>query len=235
MRFPSTHWSLLARASLHGDASAQAALAEFFRRYRPPVVAFIRHRGASDPEDVAHDFFLHLLEKSTLRRADAERGRFRSFLLGSLVRFLHDARDRAAAAKRGGNVTLVALEDADEGGHLPGQPPSSEEDFDRAWAVTLLTLTIRALHDDFAARGRSEAFTVLRAYLPGGLQPPSYAEAAARLGQSVGACKVEIHRLRDRFRAQLRREVAATVDTPDEVEKEIAYLARVLQSGHRSD
>ena len=42
-----------------------------------------RRRGHSrhDAQDLTQDFFVHLLEKGTLSRADPERGRFRSFLL----------------------------------------------------------------------------------------------------------------------------------------------------------
>ncbi|HEX7130826.1 MAG TPA: sigma factor, partial [Rhodanobacteraceae bacterium] len=88
MDFPTTQWDLLAVATLNGDERARAALADFYRRYRGPVVAFIRHRGLGphEAEDLAHDFVVHLMNKSMLRRADAARGRFRSFLLGALVR-----------------------------------------------------------------------------------------------------------------------------------------------------
>ena len=115
MAFPSTHWNVLAQATLHGDAAATGALAEFYRRYRQPIVHFIRWRGFSsaEAEDLAHDFLLYLMEKSVLRRADAARGRFRSFLLSVLVRFLGDVRDRREALKRGGGAVTIDLPDAD--------------------------------------------------------------------------------------------------------------------------
>ncbi len=48
--------------------------------------------------------------------------------------------------------------------------------------------------------------------------------AARRLGTSVGAFKSEVHRLRLRFRALIREEVAATVSAPHEIEEELASL-----------
>src|SRR5262245_21736444 len=112
MEFPTTQWSLLAQVSLRGDSTGREALAEFFRRYREPIRTFIERRGTSsaEAEDLTQEFFVHVMEKTTLRRADATRGRFRSFLLGALVRFLAHARDRHAAQKRGSGAPLVPLD-----------------------------------------------------------------------------------------------------------------------------
>ena len=233
MRFPDTQWSLLAQATLHGETDAAAALAEFCRRYRPPIVEFIQRRGYStgDAEDVAHDFLVHLMEKSALRRADAARGRFRSFLLGALVRFLGDVRDRRAAQKRGGDVAQLSLDAArdDDSSELASVPPPEAELFDRQWALGLLALTLQALEGEFAAKRRAREFAVLRAYVPGGVRPPPYETAAQELGMSLPAFKTEVHRLRSRFRALLREEIAATVSSPEQIDAEINYLGRVLQ------
>src|SRR5687768_4329586 len=92
MDFPSTHWSMLAQASLHGETAARQSLDSFCRRYRAPVIALLRRRGVieSRVEDMTHDFFLHLMKHSSLKRADPALGRFRSFINGSLKRFLAD-------------------------------------------------------------------------------------------------------------------------------------------------
>jgi hypothetical protein len=50
---------------------------------------------ASKAQDLTQDFFLHLLEHETLVRADPLKGRFRSFLLGSLQNYLSTEADRA--------------------------------------------------------------------------------------------------------------------------------------------
>lgn len=232
MEFPSTHWGLLAQATLHGDAAATGALTEFCRRYREPIVRFIRWRGFSDveAEDVAHDFLLHLLEKSVLRRADATRGRFRSYLLGTLVRFLGDVRDRRDALKRGGAAVRLDWSEAEEMGELTTAPAVEAETFDRAWALGLLGLALRRVEEDYVRQGRAADYAVLRDYVPGGLRPPAYEEAAARLEQNPAAFKTEVHRLRLRFRAALRAEIAGTVTSPEEIDEEIAYLGRVLRA-----
>jgi RNA polymerase sigma factor (sigma-70 family) len=230
MDFPATEWSLLAQATLHGEAAAAEALAEFCRRYRQPLIQFIRQRGTapSEAEDLAQDFLLHVMQKSTLRRADAARGRFRSFLIGALIRFLRDARQRTAAAKRGGGLLPVAMNGDDSSEDLPAISPDDVTRFDREWAQQLLALALDALREEYQRLGKSELYGVLRSYLPGSTASPPYEHSAQQLGLSLGAFKTEVHRLRERFRRQLEREVALTVTTPDEIELEISYLGRVL-------
>src|SRR5688572_18306242 len=85
MRFPTTHWDELAKASLHGDTEARTALDEFCRRYWQPVNAFIRWKGFDQAEaaDLTQDFFLNFLKSRAWQRADRRRGSFRTFLLGA--------------------------------------------------------------------------------------------------------------------------------------------------------
>jgi DNA-directed RNA polymerase specialized sigma24 family protein len=231
MDFPTTQWTLLADATLHGDATAAGALAEFIRRYRAPVVQFIRIRGwpAAEVEDLAQDFLIHMMEKSTLRRFDVNRGRFRSYLLGALIRFLNDARERQTALKRGGTTPPVTLESAEFRGDLATTPPPEAAAFDQQWALNLLALTLAALAAEYAQRGRATEFAVLRAYVPGGIQPPPYEESAKSLGLTLAGFKTEVHRLRKRFRMLLREQIVATVGSREEVEAEFLYLRQVLQ------
>ena len=56
----------------------------------------------------------------------------------------------------------------------------------------------------------------------------SQPEAIARLNMSDGALKVAIHRLRKRFRDQVKSEIAQTVTSEEEVKEELRYLIDVL-------
>src|SRR5262249_49801165 len=62
--FPTTHWSLLAKASLDGNTESRKALEELCRRYWVPLKQFIRSRDYSEAaaEDLTQEFLLHLLE-----------------------------------------------------------------------------------------------------------------------------------------------------------------------------
>src|SRR5437764_2621589 len=88
------------------------ALTSLCETYWYPLYAFLRSRGhsAADAEDLTQAFFARLLEKGTLRHADATRGRFRSFLLTSLTHFAANEHDKHTAQKRGGGTAALSLE-----------------------------------------------------------------------------------------------------------------------------
>jgi RNA polymerase sigma-70 factor (ECF subfamily) len=229
MIFPTTHWSLLARATLDGNSEGKAALDDLCRRYWRPLNGFIRARGYSSAEadDLTQGFLLHLLEHSALRKPDRLRGRFRSFLLGALVRFLGNERDRRSAQKRGGQVPHVSLEEHgdDRVGAITVQEQAG---FDRAWALTVLRACLSAAQVEYVEAGQEKVFSVARKFLPGAGEPPPYEEAAAQAGLSVSAFTSELHRLRRRIRELLWAEVAGTVGAPHEIEEELNHLQKVL-------
>ena len=101
----------MSAASAKSTAEVRTALEELYRVYCYPIYAFIRRRGygRQDAQDLTQDFFVHLLEKGTLGRANQKRGRFRNFLLGALKHFLANAAERAGAGKRGGGCRWVFL------------------------------------------------------------------------------------------------------------------------------
>jgi DNA-directed RNA polymerase specialized sigma24 family protein len=66
-----------------------------------------RGHSRQDAQDLTQDFFVHMLEKGTISRADSQRGRFRNFLLGALEHFLANAGERACAIKRGGSCKWI--------------------------------------------------------------------------------------------------------------------------------
>jgi RNA polymerase sigma-70 factor (ECF subfamily) len=230
MSFPTTRWSLLIQATLHGGEVETEALAQFYRRYREPLVAFISRDPLQRPraEDLAQEFFLHVIKTSFLRRADPSRGRFRSYLLGALVRFLSRERAHRLAEKRGAGTPQVSLQDTMESGEEFQVPDETVRIFDREWAIALLNRAQLEVQAAWAARDLAKEFETIRRFLPGAVSTPSYEEAAAALGWTVARLKTEIHRLRQHFRDYVRAEIALTVDAPHEIEAEMAYLRTVL-------
>jgi len=228
MPFPTTRWSLLAQATVNGSAAQADALAEFYRRYREPVIAFIRQQPGLQEraEDLAQEFFVHLIEESTLRRADPAGGRFRSFLLGGAGAFLSRDRVKGAAAKRGGGAAPLSFDAL--AGDGPAVPSAVARTFDRVWAHEVLALARREQAARWAARERSAELAGLAGFLPGTAAPPTYEAAAAALGWPLARLKTEVHRLRQEFRELVRAEVALTVDAPHEIEAEMNHLHAVL-------
>jgi len=213
---------------MNGESGARQALEDLCHRYWSPLKQFIRSRGynEAEAEDLTQEFLLHVLEHSTLQRADRQVGRFRSFLLGALTRFLADAYDRRRALKRGGGVPHISVE-----AHAPSLEIPSEANeiaFDREWALVILENALKGVVQEWQGSGSENRFAMLRRFLPGALVTPSYEEAAAQLQLSVPALKSELHRLRQRFKALVRQEIANTVSAPHEIEQEMNYLQQVL-------
>ncbi|HET6410239.1 MAG TPA: sigma-70 family RNA polymerase sigma factor [Chthoniobacteraceae bacterium] len=240
MRFPTTRWDELAKASLHGDTEARAALNEFCRRYWQPVNGFIRWKGFDQAEaaDLTQEFFLSFLKNRSWRSVDRLRGTFRTFLLGALNHTLQKARLHAARLKRGGGATPLSLDEiSDDEGHDTSSPEVSPVDaaqFDRAWAVRVLNGALAEVRQAYALSGKERSYEALKCFLTPRRASTSYEETAASLGMNVGTVKTEIHRLRQAFRAALRREISHTVSAPHEVEEELRHLRAVL-SDHSHD
>jgi DNA-directed RNA polymerase specialized sigma24 family protein len=109
-RFHTTRWSVVLLSAQSRASGFEAALGELYRIYWYPLYAYVRRRGHApeDAQDLTQSFFLHLREHKTLGRADPLKGKFRSFLLGSLVNYL--STERARCLKRGGGVDFVPLD-----------------------------------------------------------------------------------------------------------------------------
>lgn len=225
MYFPTTQWTLLAHAALEDESSARQALGELCHRYWKPLHQFIRARGhgEEDAQDLTQAFIVHLLEHSTLKRADRTQGRFRSFLLGALKRFLADERDRRHAQKRGEGAVHVATDEA----QIEAADSQTEISFDREWALIILENALTLLQTEWEG-GNPGGFNVLRQFLPGSIVCPTYEQAAQQVGKTLPAFKSELHRMRQRFRALVRQEIAATVSAPHEIEEEMQHLQRIL-------
>ena len=101
--------------------------------------------------------------------------------------------------------------------------------FERRWALTLLENVLRRLRDEWTAAGKGAQFDALKAFLSAETGLPAYAEVGGRLGLSEGAVKVTVHRLRERYRALIRGEIAQTVASPAEVDDELRHLLEVLR------
>src|SRR6185369_16091564 len=137
-QFHTTHWSLVVAAAGQEGEKPRAALEELCQAYWYPIYAFIRRRGnsADDARDLTQEFFATLLEKGYLADADPERGRFRSFLLTAVARFVTKEREKAAAQKRGGGRKPLSLDFAAGEARYQREPShdwTAERIFERRW------------------------------------------------------------------------------------------------------
>jgi RNA polymerase sigma-70 factor (ECF subfamily) len=205
------------------------ALENLCRAYWYPLYAYARRSGRNPPdaEDLTQGFFARLLEKDYLKSAASDKGRFRTFLLMALKRFLANEWDREHALKRGGFAPVVSIDQEAAESRFAVEPSHNIQPdvlFDRQWAVTLLERAMAQLHGEYVASGRAKLFEYLQSCLAREEAALPYAAIAARLKLTEPAVKMAVHRLRARYRETLRAEIAHTVSAPQEIEEEIRHL-----------
>lgn len=236
--FATTHWTVVIAARGDGP-EARLALGQLCEAYWTPVYRFLRREGRDDEtaRELTQDFFARVLAGRGFDQADPRHGRFRSFLLGAVKHFLGDRRDFDQAAKRGGGRIPESIDGplGMESGTGAGiQIPDHQANipdayFDRQWAIHLIERSFARLSEELANEGKATYFPTLKPWLIGEAAGSQF-EAARQMGMSEGAVKVAIHRLRKRFRAIVRDEIAQTVPSSSEVETELRYLVEVLAS-----
>ena len=233
--FQTTHWTMILRArETQSDGAAQKALSNFCEAYWPPLYAFVRHRGHASPEaqDLVQGFFAHVLEQNTLSRADRDKGKLRTFLLGSFQNYLFNEYDRSRALKRGGGKQILSIDEylpEAEASIMDTMHLSDSAAYDLVWASNVVRRAWQHLESDFEKEGKTEWLEVLRPFVAGGGKTPlSQDEAAQKLGVPIATLRTWLSRLRQRYREAMRAEVASTVSGPAEIDQELHYLYQIL-------
>jgi RNA polymerase sigma-70 factor (ECF subfamily) len=227
--FATTHWTVVLAAGKRHTPQADGALEELCRTYWFPLYAYVRRRGhpKADAEDLVQAFFARFLAKNYLAGLSAERGRFRAFLLAALKHFLANEWDKARAQKRGGGEAHLSLDwqTADTKFQVAAQnEPSPDKAFDREWALALLAKVIERLQAESTVEGKGKLFEQLKVFLMAGKSESAQSEVAKSLGMEEGAVRVAVHRLRKRYRALLRDEIANTLSDAKMVDEEMRAL-----------
>ena len=232
--FTTTHWSVVLEAQGESPA-AQKALEKLCRIYWRPIYSFVRRQGAGleEAQDLTQGFFALLLERRDLRTVRKEKGRLRSYLLSALKHFLVDEHRRAMAIKRGKGERVIPLEElrTEERSEMePADPLTAERIYERRWASTLLDRVLSRLEDQYRARGNAALFDSFNQLLADEPGAPSQADIAAQLGMTENAVSQAFHRFRQSYQSLLREEIAHTVATPGDIEKELRYLIAVIRA-----
>ena len=225
--FATTKWTLVREAGGTKNENATRALDALLGTYWQPLYRYARRSGKSpeDAEDLVQGFWTQIIERGALRLADPARGRFRSFLLGSLKHFMANEWRRQNRIKRGGTAPhfRIGSKDAETGLSLEPQDNASPDRlFDRDWALALLDKVLGDLEREDPDFARWKPFL--------GFDPssPSYADIAETRGLSEGAARVAVHRMRKKFRAKVREEIAGTLADRRQTDEEMRALFAAL-------
>ena len=235
-----TNWSVVNDFSLEETAPdrAAAALTLLCGDYWPPLYRFVRQRGYSrdDARDLTQGFFAYLLEKKAYSAPDRSKGRFRTFLLVILKRYLSADRSYRSRQKRGGSEMMIYLDspqfdhvaEKNDGALATAAPLDEERLFEWNWAAALVGRAMEALAAEYRSGPKARVFAELRPFLTGGVGLPTHEETAARLRLPEETLRSHLFRMRARYRALLRAEVLRTVPQEGDIDQELRYLCRIL-------
>jgi RNA polymerase sigma factor (sigma-70 family) len=232
-RFATTQWSVVLAAGEHQRQGAREALTRLCEMYWYPLYAYVRRRvkDVHEAQDLTQAFFSHLIEKDAIARAQPDRGRFRAFLLTALKNFMSNEWKKARAEQRGGGRTEFSLDfDAAESRFRtePSHQLTPEKVYERRWVMTLLDKVLETLRLELTESGRLKYFEPFKNALTGEMTAEDYERASEVLGITPAGAKQAAYRMRKRYRALFRHEVAQTVARDEDLEDEIGRLLSIL-------
>jgi RNA polymerase sigma-70 factor (ECF subfamily) len=222
-----------------GDARAtREALGELLTRYLPALKThLVLGKGLSPDraDDLIQEFVASkILERDLIGRADRDLGKFRTFLLTALDRFLVDQIRHDTAKKRSpADAELLSVGDHHE--HLRSTETPSDG-FDVAWARGVLAEVLQRMRCHCESSGRMDLWGVFQCRLVDpileGAKPVEYEQLVERfaLKSPAHASNVLITAKR-MFARTLRSVVAEYCRDDEEMESEIEDLRQILARG----
>ena len=229
--FLTTRWSVVLTAQNKASPDSAAALESLCRAYWYPLYAYVRSSGRSshDAQDLTQEFFARLLARDWLRAIMPEKGRFRTFLIVAMKRFLANQWHRDMRQKRGAGQPAIPL-DAVFAEHRFATEPALAPDelYERRWAMTLLDESLERLQREFTRCGKAHEFNTMKEWLTAERGCIPYVQIADAIGITEGTARVAVHRMRKQFRQFFRQTIAETVEANCDVDAEMRHLIGVL-------
>jgi len=240
--FQTTHWTAIEKVGSDNDLDNEALLAELLRAYWKPVYCYLRHKGRRNEEakDLTQGFFQEVvLGRKLIQKADRTEGRFRTFLLRSLDRYLVSVHRKQTARKRIPRDSLVSLEHStfDE---LPEALDNlnSEDVFQYTWVCEFLDRIIEDVEAQCRQCGMAMHWDL---FFQRVLQPilmsterPSLESLCRRHGiDATTKASNMIFAVKRRFQAAAKRWLRQSVVSEDQTDKEMLELVKFLTKGRQ--
>jgi DNA-directed RNA polymerase specialized sigma24 family protein len=237
--FMTTHWSVVLEAGAGDTAHRQNALDYLLGKYWKPVYCYLRRKGYSNDaaKDITQGFFEQIvLGKDLIRRADPQKGRFRTFMLSALDNFLVSCHRSATRSKS----ELFSLDDLEDHNLAPQSREMQPcEVFTYMWASSLLDgvlteVRLGCIRDNMQTHWELFHTHVLEP-IANASSPPAMRDLCRRFGVSGETKAVNmIVTVKRRFQVAMRQAVRQHVDSESEVDGEIRDLMRILSNERAS-
>lgn len=234
--FQTTCWKDVEAVKTLDQARQRTAMAALTERYWRPVYWFLRRKGRAheQAEDLTQGFFQEIvLGHSLFELADRSKGRFRTFLLAALVRYVANQHRHRAAGKRTPRGELRSLEACPAWEEESAVASDPEQAFMYAWATDVLDRAMAEVQERLRKKGMEVHWKVFYARVVAPLtmeaEEPSLGEMCRRYGveDEKKASNMIITVKRD-FRDVLRRILGEGLVCESEVDNEIGELISIL-------
>jgi DNA-directed RNA polymerase specialized sigma24 family protein len=232
--FLTTHWSLIESIRSEADSS-HVLIGSLLKDYWKPVYCYLRRHGYQneDAKDLTQAFFHEIvLSNELVQQADQQKGRFRSFLLTALRRFLINIKNKETARKRVPKGKLIALDVVDpENLAAVSEDISPDESFNFAWVSSLLERVFEEVENSCNRDGKTVYWKVFeeRVLQPimDQTDPPTVKEVCSKYGIPDGHKLANmIITTKRRIRSVLEKHIRKLVTSPEEVSDELQEMAR---------
>jgi DNA-directed RNA polymerase specialized sigma24 family protein len=238
--FETTRWTQIQKAKTYHQQRRKASVNNLLNRYWKPVYCYLMHKGYGneDAKDLTQGFFCEIvLGRELIQQADRAKGRFRTFLLTALDRYVTSVYRKETARKRLPEHGLVRL----EVGELPDLPiaeskATPELAFNYTWATSLLDQVLGMIKIEYCSTGRDAYWGLFHATVVAPILDNTEAPALTELCRKYGiesekkASNMTIT-VKRRFSTALKRHLRQFVQSDSEVEDELRTLIQILSKG----
>lgn len=231
--FAKTRWSLITTLK-HGSTAGRAALEELCQIYWRPIYGYLRRRGyqESDAQDLAQELFARIVAHHSFEAADPAKGKLRSYLLTAAKNLIAEHEQKARTVRRGGQTQTFSLDvtqDDDQQPQVPSDHRTAEQEFEYQWASQIIDDTMKDLDRLNCDPDRQVYYRKLRGLIAADQEAISYEKLAQEWSVTPSSLRVQVHRLRKKFRELLRIRIADTLADPSMVDEELDYLGKCLR------
>jgi RNA polymerase sigma-70 factor (ECF subfamily) len=236
--FHTTRWTQIQQLQNSTYEHNQLLIEQLLQRYWKPVYCHLRYKGHSNEtaKDLTQGFFYEIvLGKDLISKAEQSKGKFRTYLLTALDRYVSTVHRNENRQKRSPGRHMVSL-DTESIEHISiPESQGSVDMFNYAWACEVLDEVIAKLQQEYTEGGKSAHWYVFRDRILqpilNGTTPPSLGELCEQYGiQDEPKASNMLITVKRRFRSLLKSQLGQNVSTDDEAEEEYHDLLQILAS-----
>jgi len=235
--FLTTHWSLIETIGATDNDKNRGLIELLLKKYWKPVYCFLRRRGYSNDQakDLTQGFFHEVvLNQKLIQKADQAKGRFRSFLLLALNRYLLKVKREQTALKRMPKGRLVSLDTK----AMPELPHgitmlTPEDAFTYVWVSGLLEQVLDEVRAIYTQEGKTVYWHLFRDRIVRPIMdrsdPPPLEQLCTKydISDTAKASNMMVT-VKRRFQTLLRQKIRDLVMSDEEAEVELEEIRRFL-------